>query len=80
MQAEQLQNAFGIGSKQLEFFVRFLRFGDFHEFHLIELMHTNDATRVASRCARFAPEAGCIGSEFFREIGDIQDLLTVEIC
>src|SRR5881628_2328620 len=54
MQAEELQHAFGVGRKRLELFVRFLRRCDFHQFYFVELVHPDDATRLAARRTGFS--------------------------
>src|SRR5262249_17222999 len=80
MQAKELQHAFGVGSKRLEFFVRFLRRCDFHQFYFVELVHPDDATRLTARRAGFAAETRRICHELFRKIVESEDLIATQIC
>ena len=80
MQPQQLQHSFCIRNERFKFFVRFFRRNEFHQFDFVELVHTNDATRVAPGSTGFAPETGRISDEFFRKIVDTQDLLAMKIC
>src|SRR5437660_799309 len=42
-------------------------------------MHTDDPPRLASRGASFAPETRRVGNEFFRKIGNPQNLIAMKI-
>ena len=79
MQAEELQHAFGVGRKRLELFVRFLRRCDFHQFYFVELVHPDDATRLAARRTGFSTETGCICHELFRKLVKSENLIAIEI-
>src|SRR5262245_53630884 len=80
MQAELLQNRFGVGSERFQFFVSFLTAVYFPQLYLAELVNSDDPRRLAPRRSSLATETWRISSEFFRKIGNAQNLLAMEIC
>ena len=57
-QLELLKNVLGVVNHGFQIVLRFLGLGEFHHFHLAELVHANNAARVATSSARLGAEAG----------------------
>ena len=51
-QAQELQNVLGVGNHGLQVVVAFLGLGVLHHFNLVELVHADEAARVATRRCR----------------------------
>ena len=80
MQAEQLQHAFRVFRERFQFVVRFFRRCDFDQLNLVELMHAENATGLATRCACFASEARGVSNKFPGKIINVQNFIAMEIC
>ncbi len=79
MQAEHLQDFFGIGQQRLEFGKRGFRRGELDQFHLVELMLPDEASGVAPVRAGLGAETGGIGGVFDRQLPLFQRLVAVDV-
>ena len=79
VQAEQLQHALRVRRQRFMFRVGSFRRRDFHQLHLVELMHANDAARLASGRTRFAPKTRRVGDKFLRQLRGRENFFAMKI-
>lgn len=79
MEAEGLEDGFGVGDEVFKFVVASFGEDVFDEFDLVELVHAEDAAGVPSGGSGFTAETGGVGGELHRELVGFQDFIAVEV-
>ena len=79
MEAEELEHLLGIGGERFEFRVGGLRGGELDQLDLVELMDADEAAGAEAGRPGLAAEAGRVGDEILRQIGEREDFLAVEV-
>lgn len=68
MEAEGLEDGFGIGGEGFEVVVAFFGSDEFDEFDFVELVHAENSASVATGGSGFASEAGGVGGVLDRHL------------
>ena len=76
-QAQKLQHFFCIEGESFQFIPRFFRFGEFNQFYFVELVHTNQATSIATCSASFCTEAAAVCGVSDGQFCRSQDFITM---
>src|SRR5436190_3961735 len=79
VQAEFLENRFGVAYEGFVLFIAFFRMGELEELDLLELMLAEDAAGVFSSGAGFGAEAGSPGGDVDGEFFFGNGFVTIEI-
>lgn len=79
VEAELLEDGFGVGGEFVEFVEGVLRGGDFDEFHFVKLVHADESAGAESGAAGFATEAGGVAAVLDGQSVRGDDLLTMEV-
>ena len=78
-QAQQLQDVLGVGHHGLQIVEALFGLGVLHHFHLAELVHADDAARVASGAARLFAEARRERAVLERQLAGVEHLAGVDV-
>ena len=75
-----MQNLFGVVGQRFEFFIAVVRMREFDKFHLVELVLSDETSRVSAGAARFRAEASRVRTVFYRQVFAVEDFVSVQVC
>ena len=78
-QAQQLQDVLGVVDHGLQLVVAFLGLGVLDHLHLVELVHTDEAARVATGAAGLLAEARGERAVVKRQVRGLEHLARVDV-